>query len=108
MVKSITNRAIRNFFVIRRWYNYVRGVSYIALGATTIFFNFITHPKILWIPLLFYLLALCLSVELAKAMFKFPIFKRKKSGKSVWIIFQITINFLASAMLMWAILDLSL
>ncbi|MDR0811221.1 MAG: hypothetical protein LBN23_02950 [Paludibacter sp.] len=100
MQPKIPKYAIRNFFMVRRWYNYIHGGSYIVLGIIMIFFDVTSHPKILWIPLLVYLLALCLSVELSKIMFNYPSFKRKKSGKTGWMVSQIAINLFAAIALL--------
>lgn len=82
--------SIRNFFMVRRFYNYVRPSILLVIGLFYIFRP--TSPEWLIIPFLIILLSLCISVELAKIMYKYPYFIRKKSGNKRWIITEIIFN----------------
>lgn len=103
MRNEIPKSGIRNFFIVRKLYGYLKIISFLVFGGIGIFINEFNDSRILWIPLLFYLLCLCISVELTKAVFQYPVFERKNSKKKQWFILQIVINFLVVVAIMWAI-----
>jgi hypothetical protein len=90
--QKLPKYAIRNFFMIRRFYCWFPIVSFLIFAIIGYLMNFYNSSALLIIPLLCFLLCLCISVELAKNIFQFTTFNRKKSGNKKWVIWQIIIN----------------